>query len=77
MAAALAKREAVLWLLCQPGEYKRVFSSSSGRSLLPAVGLLSVVSFQPLHSHLAYPGFNEQCAQRDTDDNWHHKQDDQ
>ena len=59
-------REAVLRLLCQPGEHKRVFSSSSGRSLLPAVGLLALVSFQPLSSHLAYPGFNEQSAQRDT-----------
>ena len=36
MAAASARREAVFWLLCQPGENKPVCSSHSSLHLLPA-----------------------------------------
>ena len=35
-AAASARREAVLWLPCQPGENKYVCCSYSTSSLLPA-----------------------------------------
>ena len=35
-AAASARREAALWLPCQSGENKRVCSSYSSLSLLPA-----------------------------------------
>ena len=35
-AAALARREAVLWLLCQPGENKCVCTSYGSSHLLPA-----------------------------------------
>ena len=35
-AAVSARREAVLWLPCQPGENKRVCSSYGSSSLLPA-----------------------------------------
>ena len=36
MTAAPARREAVFWLLCQPGENKRVCSSYGSSSLLPS-----------------------------------------
>ena len=36
MAAASARREAVLWLPCQPGKNKRVSSSYGSSSLLSA-----------------------------------------
>lgn len=35
--AALARREAVLWLPCQPGENTHVCSSYGSSSLLPAL----------------------------------------
>ena len=36
IAATTARREAVLWLPCQPGKNKRVCSSYGSSSLLPA-----------------------------------------
>ena len=36
MAAASARREAVLWLPCQPGEDKRVCSSGGSSQFPPA-----------------------------------------
>ena len=51
MATASNGREAVLWLLCQPGENKH--------SAVP----MTHISFQPVSSSLAYPGFNKQCRQ--------------
>ena len=35
MAAVSAKKEAVLWLPCQPGENKHICSSYSSSGLLP------------------------------------------
>ena len=35
------------------------------------------VFFQPLRSHLAYPGFNKQCGQCEQQDCWHYEQDQQ
>ena len=46
MAAASARREALLWLLCQPGDDN-----------VSAVPMAPQAFFQPLNSHLAYPGF--------------------
>lgn len=61
---------ATLWLLlrrlCQPAESK-----------LSAVPTALHISFQPLRSCLAYPGFNEQRAQCYQRDSWHHKQDEE
>ena len=44
--AASARREALLWLLCQPGDDN-----------VSAVPMAPQAFFQPLNSHLAYPGF--------------------
>ena len=49
MAAASARREAVLWLPCQPGEN------------VSAVPMASWISFQSLSLCLAYPGFSDHC----------------
>ena len=46
IAAASARREALLWLLCQPGDDN-----------VSAVPMAPQAFFQPLNSHLAYPGF--------------------
>ena len=46
MAAASARREALLWLLCQPGDDN-----------VSAVPMAPQAFFQPLNSHLAYPEF--------------------
>lgn len=35
------------------------------------------ISIQPLSPHLAYPRFSKQCRQREQQDNWHQKQDQQ
>ena len=42
---------------------------------MSAVPMALRISFQPLSLHLAYPGFNEQSAQREQRDSWPHKQD--
>ena len=46
---------------------------------VPAIGVPTApqVFFQPLSSHLAYPGFSKQCGQCEQQDNWCHKQDQQ
>ena len=66
MGAASARREAVLWLPCQPGENKPGYSSYS-----------VCVFFQPLSSGFTYPGFSEQCGQCEQQENWHPEQDQQ
>ena len=50
---------------------------SQERINVSAVPMAPQVFFQPLGSHLAYPGFSEQCRQCKQQDNWHHEQDDQ
>ena len=68
-----------LWLLRQPGE--RLCSgchASQKRINKPAVPMAPQISFQPLSSCLAYPGFSEQYGQcEQLWDNWCYKQDDQ
>ena len=59
-ATTAARREAVLWLPCQPGENKRVCSSYGSLHIPPA---------SPLSSYL--PGFNKQCEQCEQQDSWH------
>ena len=66
MTAASARREAVLWLPCQPGENKPGYSSYS-----------VWVFFQPLSSRLTFPGFSEQWGQCEQQENWHPEQDQQ
>ena len=65
----------LLWLPCQPGE-RLCYNChvSQERINVSAVPTAPPVSFQPLRSFLAYPGFNKQCEQQD---NWPHKQDQQ
>ena len=58
--AASARREAVLWLPCPPGEKKRVCSSYGSWSFLPASQLMPW-----------YPGLNKPCEQQD---NWCYEQ---
>ena len=57
MAAASARREAVLWLPCHPGENKCVCSSYGSLSLFQSPSLC-----------LAYPGFRGHCGQREQQD---------
>ena len=47
---------------------------SQERINLSAIPSAPRIFFQPLISHLAYPGFSKQCEQRD---NWHHRQNQQ
>ena len=66
MAPTTARREAVLWLPCQPGENIHVCTSYG-----------SSISFQPLTSSLAYPGFSKQCGQCEQQNIWCNKYDQQ
>ena len=61
----------LLWLLCQPGEKLCVLGYAmlllwllcqQERINTSAVPMDPLVSFQPLSSYLASPGFNEQCT---------------
>ena len=52
LAAVSARREAVLWLPCQPGENKHVCSFTAPH-----------IFFQPLSPRLAYHHFSKQCSQ--------------
>ena len=63
----------LLLLLLQPGE--RLYydcHASQERMNLSAIPMAPWVSFQPVSSHLAYPGFSKQCKHQD---NWRHEQD--
>lgn len=62
----IGQREAVLWLPCQPGENIHVCTSYG-----------SSISFQPLTSSLAYPGFSKQCGQCEQQNIWCNKYDQQ
>ena len=60
-AAVSARREAVIWLLCQ-----------SGKNKLSAVPMALWLFFRPLGSRFTYPGFNKHCKQWD---NWWYEED--
>lgn len=47
---------------------------SQERINLSAIPSAPRVFFQPLISHLAYPGFSNQCRQCEQRDNWHRQQ---
>ena len=71
----------MLWLLRllhQPGERLCYgFRASQERINVSAIPTAPCVFFQSLSSHLAYPGFSEQCGQCKQRDNWHYEQDQQ
>ena len=65
----------LLWLPQQPGERLYYGCHASQEKInVSQVPMAPQVFFQPLSSCLAYPGFSEQCEQKD---NRHHEQDQQ
>ena len=60
-----------MWLLCQPGErlcsVRLCYGCCQKRINMSAVSTVPGVSFQPLSLHFAYPGFNEQCKQYESE----------
>ena len=50
---------------------------SQERINLSAIPSAPRIFFQPLISHLAYPGFSKQCRECEQRDNWHHQQNQQ
>ena len=67
MAAVSARREVVC-------SYVYGCCASQNRINVSAFPMAPRIFFWPLSSHLAYPGFSEQCAQCEQQDNQHCEQ---
>ena len=70
MAAVSARREVVC-------SYVYGCCASQNRINVSAFPMAPRIFFWPLSSHLAYPGFSEQCAQCEQQDNQHCEQDEE
>ena len=58
-------------------ERRDLWYGCQGKTSVSTIARAPGVSFQPLSSRLAYPGFSEQCGQWIQQDDWRHRQDQQ